>query len=71
MQFFQCQLSKGTARQVAWIAERGAREGVQIELGGKGSGDWWFVDSVGSPGVDESVVKKIADNYHTGFESIK
>jgi len=68
--YFQCDLSKGSLRQRAYIAERGATVGAQVEIG-KGSGDFWTVDSVGFPGIAKARLTEIQDDYHKGFPSIQ
>lgn len=43
--YHQCRLTRGESECTAWIPERGAKEGVQIELGGRG-GKLWTVAHV-------------------------
>lgn len=41
----QCRLSRGESERTAWIPVRGAKPGVQVELGGRG-GELWKVEKV-------------------------
>lgn len=69
--YFQVNLSKGNSRQVSYIEERGAKAGVQVELGGKGTGDFWTVDNVSDKFLFGHQLKDLHDNYREGFNSIK
>lgn len=68
--FYQCHLSTGNSHQIAYIEERGAKVGSKVELGGKGTNDFWNVDSVSDKFLLEHQLKGIQDSYHKGFASI-
>lgn len=44
----QCRLTRRESERTAWIPVRGAKVGVQVELGGRG-GELWTVSKVFSP----------------------
>lgn len=69
--YFQVSLSNGTGREVSYIEERGAKVGSQVELGGKGTGDFWTVDNVSDKFLFGHQLKDLQDNYREGFNSIK
>lgn len=69
--YFQVSLSKGTSQQIAYIEERGAKAGSEVELGGKGTGDFWRVDNVSDKFLLGHQLKDLQDNYREGFNSIK
>lgn len=68
--YFQCELSQGTGRDVAYLEERGAVVGKTVEIN-PGSGDFWVVESVSSTGIDYVHLKDIQDGHHKGYASIK
>lgn len=69
--YFQCDLSHGSGRQTGYIEERGAKLGASVELGGKGTNDFWTVDSVSDKFLFSHQLKGLQDNYREGFNSIK
>jgi len=52
---------KGNYIMVAWIEEKGAKQGARVEL--KGEDGLWYVDHVGEIGMDEKDLrgKQLAD----------
>lgn len=61
----QCTLTKGNSKTVAWIEERGAKVGQQVQLvdDGNESIEWWDVVEVGTTRLHKSWVKKHERNY--------
>lgn len=50
MNYYQCRLSQGDQRLVGWIEERGAKEGLSVEI--KGEPGLWRVARVYEPPLD-------------------
>ena len=67
--YFQCSLSQGNTHQIAYIEQRGASVGNEVEIPA-GSKSFWSVDSVGFPGIAKARIKEIQDDYHKGFASL-
>lgn len=62
----QCRLEQGTARQVAWIEDRGAKLDAQVEL--KDGSGRWKVASVG-PSVSHKQAIAMRDAHRTQREA--
>lgn len=54
--YFQCLIRRGTAHQTAWIPERGAKIGYQIEL--LPSHEMWSVVEVYDFGLPEPLLRE-------------
>lgn len=57
-QLFQCTLSQGTARTTAYIEARGASVGKSVQIKEDGFEGRWIVESVGSHGIEETVLRE-------------
>ena len=59
MKYFQCELSQGTGRAMAYIEERAAKLGANVSVKDEGFDGLWAVTSVSDKGIDETVLKKM------------
>jgi hypothetical protein len=55
--YFQCKFRRGDAETIAWIEERGAKVGAEVELL-SADGQFWRVVEVYQPGLDEAVLRE-------------
>lgn len=69
MKYKQCLLSKGQSSTVAWIEERGAKEGYEVELK-TADGDFWRVDKVYPYAIDEDALRTKQANDRNALPSI-
>ncbi len=70
MQYFQCELSQGTGRTRAYIEERGAILGKDVEIKDEGFEGRWTVIQVADKGIDETVLKEKQSMDRNAFGSI-
>jgi hypothetical protein len=66
---YQCRLRQGDAQLVAWIEQRGAREGMRVEL--KGEAGLWDVVEVYQPGRSAAWLQENANRVHKGLPSLR
>ena len=68
MIYFQCSLAQGELREMAWIEDRGAHKGCQVEL--KGEDGLWEVIEVYYPGQSKEWLQennsKSRRTFHSG-----
>lgn len=75
MKYFQCVLRKltddpyGAAETVAWIEERGAKEGLEVELKSL-DGEFWRVHKVYGIGLDAQALLAKQANDRNALPSI-
>lgn len=67
--YYQCELSRGEGRQVAFIEQRGAKVGNHVEIL-DGSNSFWKVESVSDTSVDGVHLKDLQDMNRKPFGSI-
>ena len=63
--FRQCELVQGCSHQVAWLPERGAKQGAEVEL--KDGSGYWRVVSVGHVLINQEK----AAGYHDASRDMK
>jgi hypothetical protein len=66
---FQCLLSQGSSRIVAWIERRGAVKGARVELDGEDG--LWLVDDVFAPPRTATWLQENAARVHKGLPSLR
>ena len=68
--YFQCELSQGTGRTRGYIEERGAKQGVMVEIKDAGFHGLWRVDAVADTGLSEEKMRADHAMNRNAFASI-
>jgi len=69
MKYYQCELSRGPAKTVGWIEERGAKVGHEVELL-TADGQFWRVEKVFHFGLEEDALRAKQRNDRNSLSSL-